>query len=235
MESTDVSEYSVPDDLPVAEAPLTDIFLGTGPLGLSTADEMDETLIDDLTHLEDVAHAEETLVSSDALRFISTKVALEEQETLLLNLIKRAKRSFPQEDGWLILNLDRIQSLYDGEVEALMPEQHEIDPDLMPSGSLAEAILMGDTMSAFALIDHRPMVALAAAAADLDALYRMRLGEEGAETNASELLKREAMNLPTEQLTNVIKALTSALDGTYTSEESAVKMAVLKAIKVLSE
>jgi hypothetical protein len=46
------------------------------------------------------------------------------------------------------------------------------------------------------------------------------------------MLTNETQNLSEAQLTEMIAALTGALDGTYTSEESAVKMAIMKAVKV---
>ena len=79
------------------------------------------------------------------------------------------------------------------------------------------------------MIGHRPMFALADAAADLDAVYRNRKGEENA---VSQMLTKETQNLSEGQITEMITALTGALDGTYTDEASAVKMAIMKAVKV---
>jgi hypothetical protein len=78
------------------------------------------------------------------------------------------------------------------------------------------------------MIGNRPMFALADAAADLDALYRNRRG--GTEI-VSDLLTKEAENLSEIQIKNMIDALTGALDGIYTDEASAVKMAIMKAVK----
>jgi hypothetical protein len=73
------------------------------------------------------------------------------------------------------------------------------------------------------------MVALADAAADLDALYRIR---KGADAQVSDLLETETTNLADEQIADMIAALTGALDGTYSDEAAAVKMAIMKAVKV---
>jgi len=78
------------------------------------------------------------------------------------------------------------------------------------------------------MIGARPMFALADAAADLDAVYRLRRGETGV---ASELLMKETAKFNDGQILTMIQALTGALDGTYTDEASAVKMAIMKAIK----
>ena len=72
---------------------------------------------------------------------------------------------------------------------------------------------------------------LADAAADLDAVYRLRRGGKG---SVSELLMKETASLTDEQILAVIAALTGALDGVYTDEAAAVKMAIMKAIKVVA-
>jgi hypothetical protein len=56
----------------------------------------------------------------------------------------------------------------------------------------------------------------------------MRKGES---VSISELLKVETAKLSDDQIKNMITALTGALDGTYTDEASAVKMAIMKAVK----
>ena len=48
------------------------------------------------------------------------------------------------------------------------------------------------------------------------------------------MLEKETADLPTEKIEAAIKALTGAIDGTYTDEASAVKMAILKAVKAVS-
>jgi hypothetical protein len=48
----------------------------------------------------------------------------------------------------------------------------------------------------------------------------------------SELLITETASLSDAQVSEMIAALTGALDGTYTDEASAVKMSIMKAVKV---
>jgi len=106
-------------------------------------------------------------------------------------------------------------------------------PAVIPegSGSLAEAIVGGNVLAAYELIGHRPMFALADAAADLDAVYRIRRGGNAV---ASELLMKSTASLTDAQILAMIEALTGALDGTYNDEASAVKMSIMKAIKVVA-
>jgi hypothetical protein len=61
-------------------------------------------------------------------------------------------------------------------------------------------------------------------------VLRVRKGEDVVISN---LLKEQTDTLSTDTLESLILALTSALDGTYTTEEEAVKMAILKAIQTL--
>jgi hypothetical protein len=56
----------------------------------------------------------------------------------------------------------------------------------------------------------------------------MRKGET---VSISELLKAETTSLSDDQIKNMIQSLTGAIDGTYTDEASAVKVAIMKAIK----
>jgi hypothetical protein len=154
-------------------------------------------------------------------------------------VIEKARASFPSEDGWVVINLVRMEELVEQvnlESDALVADEVvtvETDTKPLPitSGSLAEAIVTGNVTFAYEMISHRPMVALADATADLDALYRYRKGED---VNVSEMLKAESIRLSQEQLEAAIAALTSSLDGTYTDEASAVKMSIMKAVKALS-
>lgn len=191
----------------------------------------------ELTELENQAHSQKVLLSSDAMRYFVAKViSLEDRPTALDRLIAKARVSFPSEDGWVVLNLVRMEQLIEEvniEKDALVSDA-PIDltaTQPITAGSLAEAIITGNVVAAYEMISHRPMVALADATSDLDMLYRYRKGEE---VSISEMLKSESLSLSNEKLQAAISALTSALDGTYTDEASAVKMAIMKAVKAVS-
>jgi hypothetical protein len=61
-------------------------------------------------------------------------------------------------------------------------------------------------------------------------VYRNRKGED---VPVSNLLTAHTNDLSNQKLEELIGALTSALDGTYQTEEEAVKMAILKAVQIL--
>lgn len=213
---------TVPSDLPIG-AFTEDV----------SVDDSEESV--ELSELENQAHAQRVLLSSDAMRYFAGKVDTESRTTVLDAVLAHARISFPSEDGWVVVNLSRMEHLLE-EVETqddlpVSAETVSLQEQTVPihSGSLAEAVLSGNLIASYEMISHRPMVALADAVSDLDALYRFKKGEH---VVISELLKKEGVNLSEEELQETITALTSALDGTYTDEASAVKMALLKAVKV---
>jgi uncharacterized repeat protein (TIGR01451 family) len=194
--------------------------------------QVDDVLV---TGLENRAHAQKALLSSDAVRhFVGTTSGSVERNESLDQVIAEAKKKYPVEDGWVIVNESRMRELcVTCQVNHIKKAEEVFTPATVPegTGSLAEAVVTGNVVAAYALIGQRPMFALADASADLDALYRNRRGES---TSVSEMLLSETKDLSDEQIANMIKALTGAIDGTYTDEASAVKMAIMKAIKSAS-
>ncbi len=186
-----------------------------------------------VTALENHAHAKKALLSSDAIRHLMGVVHdLDGAIATLNDVITEAKAKYPSEDGWVVINEKRMRDLcLVCQAKPAPSSAAPYIPTVIPegAGSLAEAIVTGNVVAAYELIGHRPMFALADAAADLDALYRGR--KTGADIG-SELLRTEAAKLSDEQILKMIEALTGALDGVYTDEASAVKMAIMKAVKV---
>lgn len=185
-----------------------------------------------VTDLENRAHQQKALLSSDAVRyFVTTTEGSLERDVALDQVIADAKKHYPLEDGWIVINEARMKNVCEEcQINAKETATAPFVPATVPegTGSLAEAIVTGNIVAAYQMIGRRPMFALADAAADLDAVYRKRQGGVG---SVSDLLLLETANLPDEKIKNMITALTGALDGTYTDEASAVKMAIMKAVK----
>ncbi|MCA9361722.1 hypothetical protein KC845_04180 [Candidatus Kaiserbacteria bacterium] len=216
----------VPTNLPVA----TNVAPVIGYQASYQTQELSEDELE-LNELENRAHAQKALLSSDAMRYLlNTEPTLEAQALKLDAVIRVAKVTFPTEDGWIILNLPRMEALL-GDMTKTEEVSMVSNKAVTTSGSLAEAIVTGNIVAAYEMISNRPMVALADAASDLDALYRSRKGGNGV---VSDLLHTETAKLSDEQIEAMISALTSAIDGTYTDEASAVKMAIMKAVKVVA-
>lgn len=170
------------------------------------------------------------------MRYLASQSEPKKQFQLLDKVIAAAKIAFPSDDDWVVVNLSRMEHLI-SEVSAPETNSESVASVLaanpieaMKAGSLAEAIVLSNVAAAYQLIENRPMIALADAAADFDAVYRARLGEA---VTISDLLRAQTAKHSVAQIRAVILALTSSLDGTYTDEASAVKMAILKAVKVL--
>jgi len=201
-----------------------------------------------MKELEDHAHSQRVLLSSDAMRHLIAMSTNEDNRMDFLDrVILTGKGSYPSEDGWVVLNLSRMNEVCEkvtsshsvtgaplqpvSVVEGLeVPELANVPTGV---GSLAEAILSGNIVAAFAMIENRPMIALADATVDLDAAYRLKRGLVVIDSSVSEMLKENIARLTSEQIEAVIHALTSAIDGTYTDEQSAVKTAIMKAVKIV--
>jgi hypothetical protein len=140
----------------------------------------------------------------------------------LSKVIADAKGAYPLEDGWVVINQTRLTELT---ATPAVPATATVTGN----GSLAEAVVTGNVVAAYEMIGNRPMFALADAAADLDTLYRNR---KGGSEEVSDLLTTATKDMKDEQIADMIAALTGALDGTYTDEASAVKMAIMKAVKI---
>ena len=236
-----VAKVQVPE-MPVSTLP-TNLPTGGAVVGYASAVAAETKVstnvhnIDDaeMTAIENQAHAARVLLSSDAIRhFIATTNNVDERTDALTQVILAAKAQFPAEDGWIVLNEKRMQELcVVCAANAVHSSTAPYIPAVIPegSGSLAEAIVGGNVLAAYELIGHRPMFALADAAADLDAVYRIRRGGNAV---ASELLMKSTASLTDAQILAMIEALTGALDGTYNDEASAVKMSIMKAIKVVA-
>ena len=222
---------SAPQNLPTAVAVPDYLSIEVEPL----SDEWE--MADNFKILEDRAHRQYTLLSSDAMRYFyqvfPDSVNHLEQ---LDQIIAKAKAEYTSEDGWLVINLSRLQEILGSFSPLVVDWNNEFsDESSEPTGSLAEAILAGNTKAALSLIENRPMVALANATAELDAAYRFKHGEAVDNLPLSEMLAKQTASFSVGELEAVIKALTSAIDGTYADEEAAVKTALLKAVAVVAK
>lgn len=183
---------------------------------------------DILTTLEAYAHEHRALVSSDALRYFVAMTPTSDILAAFAETLTHVHELYPSEDGWAIVNLERMQSVVGTDAHSEAYEE-PIAPERTPV-TLAEAIIVGNITAAYEGIAHRPMIALAEATTDLDAVYRARF-DETVTVNRS-LVAKTAL-LSTEKLKAVVEALTSALDGGHPDEHTAVKLALMKAVKEL--
>ncbi len=183
------------------------------------------------TMVENEAHRAQVLFSSEAMRQFVDATNSENRLSSLQAILAAAQASYPREDGWVVVTGERMSELCAACATPVATTVASFTPASVTAGnsSLAEAIVTGNIVAAYQMIGHRPMIAVADAAADLDALYRAKQGD--ATATVSEVL---ATAVVTEaQIAGAIAALTGALDGTYTDEAAAVKMAILKAVQAI--
>ena len=233
---------SLPTNLPIGEAPVVGYQAAVEAVAAPTPTPATNNEIDaEMKELEDRAHDQHILLSSDAMRELVALCPRTIARLVYLDMIiAEAKVTYPAEDGWVILNQERVENICHKRNNALAKEATPIKQvaeevsapvDTNGAGSLAEAIVTGNIAAAYQMIGHRPMIALADAAADLDALYRSRKGEV---VTISEMLQNESAQLTDAQIADAITALTSAIDGMYGNEAEAVKMSIMKAVKAVN-
>ncbi len=186
--------------------------------------------------LEKIAHAHNVLLSSDALRVLvdHSKVHAE-RATLLNEMIVRAKVLYARQDGWIVLNRERVLVLFT-EVASTQNTKVNVLPEItaptetVGAHTLAEALVSGNTARAYELLGDEPIEAIADAAEMLDAVVRARHGL----TEASDILVRASVHISDEKLKTAVVALVSVIDGTYDDQNTAVRLAVIKALKAIA-
>jgi hypothetical protein len=226
-----VAEPTIPANLPTGTfAPAAPV---VGYANHSDTETTEQRADREANELENAAHTLGTLLSSDVIaHFMQSFTDPVARVEAMTAAVTEAKTKYPTEGGWLVLNLERLTALSPAVQAAVAETQPEITAanTEAEAGSLAEAMVTGNVMAAFAMLGERPMLALAEATTDLDNVLRARQGQS---VPVSNLLKESTDTLSVEQLTAMIIAMTTALDGTYTDETAAVKMAIMKAAQVL--
>lgn len=118
--STEVHSSESLNEKPMLPQVPANLPTGTLPASFQNSDEpVSESIIEQesstenaLVALENRAHKAYALFSSEALRFVMAGSSdLSEQMETLDYIIERAKATFPSEDGWVVVNKERIAKL----------------------------------------------------------------------------------------------------------------------------
>lgn len=196
--------------------------------------------------LESRAHAAGVLLSPEALTVAAT-LAETREETLKQfgEILNEAVRSVPREDGWILLSSDRFNELRKKQgstvapVATPAPEKapvHEV-LDEGAAHTLVRAILSGDRDTAFSLVrEHEkegsnPTKLMTGAATLIDGLYCAR--RDGM-TVGDLVLAERAAHLSEESLARLVEVLTHAIDGSYSSLYTGVKLAIAQAFDIVA-
>jgi hypothetical protein len=179
-------------------------------------------------------------------------------------ILEKAVQTYPREEGWVLLSKDRVMTLADeidgvvitptfahsqadsGQLTAesrnanskprmvsgttiSVPASLDVSLDV---NAFVSAILSGNREQAFGAIRHgRVEELMAGAVTALDSLYRSRV--EG-KMPGDAVLARAAQEFSGPALENIISILAGAVDATYSSPETAAKLALTKIFTSLS-
>ena len=209
-----------------------------------------QVAVDGLPALSDViesrAHAAGVLLSPEAVVLVST-LHTDRAEALRVfgDILNEAVRTIQREDGWILLSADRVRELIQSvaHIEALptaaipVAPQSSVAPVLDDSAitRFVGALLSGDRDTAFTLLsklEHEQASAsrfATAVATTLDKLYRARkTGGNFADLS----LQEKAAFLSDDGLGQLVEVFAHALDATYASQYTNLKIAIAQAFDI---
>lgn len=127
------AKAAAPVNLPTDLGDIAELY---GADAANVLDGTDPDADDKYAYLEEHAHEKNVLLSSDAIRLIVDEEHEEsEQLALLDSIIARAKENYPKEDGWLVVNRERITEL----LKHTKAEEKDAEPKAAASGSWSSA------------------------------------------------------------------------------------------------
>lgn len=203
-----------------------------------------------LTHVLDAkARAEGVLLSDDGKSYIKVAGHSSEQEALrvLHDLIIKAKERYPKEDGWIILNRERMHELRSQtEHTKAAPRQHPRHESVRNYTEIEQSSRKKDVVPVFIgwLCDgeskevfeylrglksggHSSKEFLTRVVCALDEMYRHRR-EGGRQCDTYTLLKTAHLNNRDIELT--LELLAAGIDHSYEESHTGVKMACIRAL-----
>jgi hypothetical protein len=186
--------------------------------------------------IESRAHAAGVLMSPEALT-AAVSLSKDQGETLRIfgDVLNDAVRTIPREDGWIMLTAEAFRDLAGRRGATLSANVSNPKPSVSETTAVqfAGAVLSNDRENAFAIIrslEHdkiSPTSLMAGTATVLDTLFRSR--KDG--RLADPLLTEKARHLTDEKLEHLVAIFAHALDHTYASPFTGVKLALAQAFE----
>jgi hypothetical protein len=184
----------------------------------------------DPARLQTEARASRTLVSDDGAELIAHSVEGDEQRALerLTQIIDIAKTRFPREDGWLILDKDRVR-------ESLFISTLSMIP------LFVEWVVRGEdkkVVTFLRMLQHQEQPVadfMRKVVAELDVAHRSRLegAEERARTNAH--IAEVTYHLSNKELEAIVSELLHGVDERYDSAYTSVRLSLVRVLDMIKE
>ncbi|MBP9772024.1 MAG: hypothetical protein KBD16_03850 [Candidatus Pacebacteria bacterium] len=184
----------------------------------------------DPVRIQNEARATRTLVSDDGALLIAHSVEGDEKKALerLSQVIDIAKTRYPREDGWLILDKDRVR-------ESLFISTLSMIP------LFVEWIVRGEDKKVFTFLrmlkhQEQPVADfMRKVVADLDGAHRARLegAEERAHVNAH--IAEVTYHLSNKELETIVSELLHGVDERYDSAYTSVRLSLVRVLDIVKE
>ena len=179
--------------------------------------------------IETTAHENSCLLSKEACTFIANSARGEEDEAVALvsRVVEEGKKVFPKEDGWLLLNKERVNTLLSKAPESVTTIPLFIG--WLMEGKREKAF---DYLRALSLRGESTTHFITQVAAELDRAYRARV-ELGAEPDP--YTREKTSHLAPREILAFVEMLVDGIDGIYSSGLTGVKLAVSRALATFSK
>ena len=179
--------------------------------------------------IETTAHENSCLLSKEACVFIANSARGEEDEAVALvsRVVEEGKKVFPKEDGWLLLNKERVSTLLSKAPESVTTIPLFIG--WLMEGKREKAF---DYLRALSLRGESTTHFITQVAAELDRAYRARV-ELGAEPDP--YTREKTSHLAPREILAFVEMLVDGIDGIYSSGLTGVKLAVSRALATFSK
>lgn len=231
------SEAGAPANIPVAvlvsEAPLS-AQAGHAPMNtlpsVQKTGEVQPTANVSTARIQNEARASRTLISDDGAELLAYSAEGDEKKALerLGQIVEIAKSRYPREDGWLILDKDRVRETLFISTLSMIP-------------LFIEWIVRGEDKKVFTFLrmlkhQEQPVADfMRKVVSDLDNAYRARMEGSDERANVNQHIAEVTYHLSNKELETIVGELLHGVDERYDSAYTSVRLSLVRVLDIIKE
>ncbi len=219
---------NIPVAVSVAEAPRASS-MNTLPSVQKNADVTPTAAIS-AARIQNEARASRTLISDDGAELIAHSAEGDEKKALerLNQIVEIAKSRYPREDGWLILDKDRVRETLFISTLSMIP-------------LFVEWIIRGEDKKVFTFLrmlkhQEQPVADfMRKVVSDLDNAYRARMEGTDERSNVNQHIAEVTYHLSNQELETIVGELLHGVDERYDSAYTSVRLSLVRVLDIIKE
>ncbi len=180
--------------------------------------------------VQNEARSSRVLISDDGAELIANSVEGDEAKALerLNQIVEIAKSRYPREDGWLILDKNRVR-------EALFVSTLSMVP------LFVEWIIRGEDKKVFTflrMLKHQEQPVgdfMRKVVSDLDNAYRARMEGSDERANVNQHIAEVTYHLSNKELETIVDELLHGVDERYDSAYTSVRLSLVRVLDLIKE